>query len=58
MPQAAKSIINLNIMWMWQYKLYGVKTGYTGEEGYEICCKNEDAVRLWELLLKAEKTTD
>lgn len=31
------------------------KTGYTGEEGYEICCKNEDAVRLWELLLKAGK---
>lgn len=29
------------------------KTGYTGESGYEICCKNEDAVRLWELLLEA-----
>jgi len=27
------------------------KTGYTGEEGYEICCRNEDAARLWELLL-------
>ncbi|MDI9509322.1 MAG: glycine cleavage system aminomethyltransferase GcvT [Clostridiales bacterium] len=27
------------------------KTGYTGEEGYELCCKNSDAVRLWELLL-------
>lgn len=27
------------------------KTGYTGEDGYEICCKNEDAVRLWDLLL-------
>ncbi len=27
------------------------KTGYTGEEGYEICCKNEDAVKLWEQLL-------
>lgn len=29
------------------------KTGYTGEDGYELCCKNEDAVLLWELLLKA-----
>lgn len=29
------------------------KTGYTGEKGYELCCKNEDAVNLWELLLKA-----
>jgi aminomethyltransferase len=27
------------------------KTGYTGEEGYEIYCKNKDAVSLWELLL-------
>lgn len=29
------------------------KTGYTGELGYEICCRNEDAVKLWELLLDA-----
>lgn len=29
------------------------KTGYTGEVGYELCCKNEDAVKLWELLLDA-----
>ena len=29
------------------------KTGYTGEGGYEICCKNEDAAPLWELLLDA-----
>lgn len=29
------------------------KTGYTGEGGYELCCRNEDAVRLWELLLVA-----
>lgn len=28
------------------------KTGYTGEDGYELCCKNEDVVRLWELLLE------
>ena len=29
------------------------KTGYTGEAGYEICCKNDNAVKLWELLLDA-----
>lgn len=29
------------------------KTGYTGEEGYEFCCKNNDAVKLWEMLLEA-----
>ncbi len=29
------------------------KTGYTGEGGYELCCKNEDAAPLWELLLDA-----
>ncbi len=29
------------------------KTGYTGEAGYELYCKNEDAVKLWELLLDA-----
>ena len=29
------------------------KTGYTGEGGYELCCKNEDAASLWELLLDA-----
>lgn len=29
------------------------KTGYTGEDGYELYCRNEDAVRLWELLLEA-----
>ena len=29
------------------------KTGYTGEEGYELCLKNEDAPKLWNLLLEA-----
>ena len=29
------------------------KTGYTGEDGYELYCKNEDATRLWELLIDA-----
>jgi len=31
------------------------KTGYTGEEGYEICLKNDEAPKLWELLLNAGK---
>jgi len=29
------------------------KTGYTGEDGYELYCKNEDAVKLWQVLLDA-----
>ena len=29
------------------------RTGYTGEDGYEIFCENRDAVRLWNLLLEA-----
>ncbi len=29
------------------------KTGYTGEDGYELYCSNEDAPRLWEELLRA-----
>ena len=31
------------------------KTGYTGELGYEIYLKNEDAASIWEKLLKAGK---
>lgn len=29
------------------------KTGYTGEEGYELYCKPEDAVSLWNALMDA-----
>lgn len=29
------------------------RTGYTGEDGFEIYCKREDAVALWEALLEA-----
>ena len=29
------------------------KTGYTGEEGYEISCKPEDARKLWDSILEA-----
>ncbi len=31
------------------------KTGYTGEDGYELYCKPEDAKNLWNALLKAGK---
>lgn len=29
------------------------KTGYTGEDGYELYCSNQDALKLWEVLLQA-----
>jgi aminomethyltransferase len=29
------------------------KTGYTGEDGYELYCRNEDASKLWQVLLEA-----
>jgi aminomethyltransferase len=29
------------------------RTGYTGEDGFELCCDNADAVRLWSALLEA-----
>lgn len=31
------------------------RTGYTGESGFELYCKNEDAARLWQLLLDTGK---
>ena len=31
------------------------RTGYTGEAGFELYCKNDDAVPLWEKLLEAGK---
>lgn len=31
------------------------RTGYTGEDGYEILLKNKDAVKMWDLLLDAGK---
>lgn len=31
------------------------RTGYTGEDGFEIYCQAEDAIRLWELILEAGK---
>jgi aminomethyltransferase len=29
------------------------RTGYTGEDGFELCCANADAPRLWAALLEA-----
>jgi aminomethyltransferase len=29
------------------------RTGYTGEDGFEVYCKKEDAVAIWEALLEA-----
>ena len=29
------------------------RTGYTGEDGFEIYCKSEDAVQLWKVLLES-----
>lgn len=31
------------------------RTGYTGEDGFEIYCQQEDAVQLWNMLLEAGK---
>ncbi len=31
------------------------RTGYTGEDGYEIMIKNKDAVKMWDLLLEKGK---
>lgn len=31
------------------------RTGYTGEDGFEVYCKSEDASFLWETILKAGK---
>lgn len=31
------------------------RTGYTGERGYEIFCKSEDAVEIWDTVLKEGK---
>ncbi len=34
------------------------KTGYTGESGFEIYCKNEAAVAIWETLLEHQEEID
>jgi aminomethyltransferase len=32
-------------------ELTAARTGYTGEDGYELFCRNADAVRLWDALV-------
>lgn len=34
-------------------KCFAPKSGYTGEEGFELICANEDAPRLWDALAEA-----
>ncbi|MDQ0213849.1 aminomethyltransferase [Oikeobacillus pervagus] len=34
------------------------RTGYTGEDGFEIYCRSEDAPKLWKDILEAGKTQD
>ena len=31
------------------------RTGYTGESGFELYCKNQDALKIWEKLMEAGK---
>ena len=31
------------------------RTGYTGEDGFEIYCSNEDSIRIWEAILKQDQ---
>jgi aminomethyltransferase len=33
--------------------LWAARTGYTGEDGFELFCANEDAVTLWRAILEA-----
>jgi aminomethyltransferase len=34
------------------------RTGYTGEDGFEIYCKREDAIPMWEALMEAGEELD
>ena len=34
------------------------RTGYTGEDGFEIYCKTDDATKLWQMLITAGETFD
>ncbi len=36
-------------------ELWAARTGYTGEDGFELFCSSEDAVALWKALLEAGK---
>ncbi len=61
-PEAAKRLgIDLPHFHIGRFRLFGIecrvaRTGYTGEDGFEILCSNADAARLWsELLARGAK---
>lgn len=37
-------------------KVFLSRSGYTGEDGFEIYCRPDDAVRLWDMLIEKGKT--
>jgi len=37
-------------------ELWAARTGYTGEDGFELFCANEDAATLWRAILQAGQT--
>ncbi len=47
----------LNYTWKWAHidstRCMVSRTGYTGEDGFEIYCPPEDAVKIWNLLINA-----
>ena len=50
----------LKIFWFKTWKIGGMdvlisRTGYTGEDGFELYIKNEYAVKIWEMILEAGK---
>lgn len=37
------------------FEVIATRTGYTGEDGFEVACQNEDAEKVWEAILEAGK---
>jgi glycine cleavage system T protein (aminomethyltransferase) len=40
------------------FEVYVSRTGYTGDLGYEIWMENQDAVKLWDIIMSAGKNYD
>lgn len=38
------------------YRVLASRTGYTGEDGFELYCRSEDAAGLWETIMEAGST--
>lgn len=60
MAKLAPELVNLPFMRQALVTVQGMalqvsRSGYTGEDGYEISVKNDDAVKLWRLLLSDER---